>query len=52
MSSFGWSYWSFWRKVARAERRIGLKEVVGVELEGVQSVDVTKIFERAIEEEA
>ena len=31
---------------------MGLKEAVGVELEGVQSVGVAKIFERAISEEA
>ena len=32
-------------KVAKAECRMGLKEVVGVELEDAQSVGVTKIFE-------
>ena len=36
--SFGWSCWYFWRKVARSKCRMGLKEVVGIELEDAQSV--------------
>ena len=31
---------------------MGLKEVVGIELEDAQSIGVVKIFERAIAEEA
>ena len=42
----------FWKKVARAEFRMDLKEVLGAEMEGAQIVSVTNIFERAIAEEA
>ena len=31
---------------------MGIKEVVGIDLEGAQSVGVAKIFERAISEES
>ena len=49
--SFGRSCWIFWREIARAECRMSLKEVAGVEMEGVQSLGVAQIFERDITEE-